>query len=262
MISAEFKKLNQAIENAGLIIMRYFGEQLALEHKSTSADYRTKADVESEQVIIEAIEEIFPDYNIFGEEHGEKNKGSEFTFVIDPLDGTNNFVLGIPAFTSSVALMKDKEVIYGVIHCPIIKDTYYALKGQGAFLNNQPISVNNENSAKNATISYYCNYVFSKDRVAEFKSRLAALNLRRCLELWAPAFCYCSLASGRIEGIVNDGIELHDFAAGKLIAREAGAKITSFAGEEINDDTADVFVATNGTDIHSLLIDRVTNFTS
>jgi myo-inositol-1(or 4)-monophosphatase len=258
MLPTEFIELNTAIKESGKILMRYFGQQLQLSYKSTSADYRTQADVDTEKAIIGAIERIFPTYNIIAEECGEIQKDSAFTFIIDPLDGTNNFVLGIPAFTSSVALMRGKEIIYGVIHYPITGDIYYAMKGKGAFFNGVPITVNSQQSIQNVTISYYCNYVTSRQHVSSIKNKISKLEIRRCLDLWAPAFCYCGLASGRIEAIINDGIELYDFAAGKLIAAEAGAKITDFNGNVIADDTDDTFVVTNGTEIHSVLVDSVT----
>lgn len=142
MLDPEFVQLNASIAATGDILMGYFGKQLQLTEKSSSADYRTKADVECERAIIRAIEKIFPDHNILAEEIGRKDKGSDFTFIIDPLDGTNNFVLGIPAFVSNVALMKNDEIIYGLIHHPVMRETYCAVKGQGAFVNGQPIKVN------------------------------------------------------------------------------------------------------------------------
>lgn len=258
MLKPEFEKLNQHIIAAGDILLHYFGQQLQLTHKSTSADFRTQADLEAEQAIIKAIEEVFPDYNIFAEEHGELNKNSNYTFIIDPLDGTNNFVLGIPAFTSSVALMQGTEIIYGVIHHPFTGDTYYAAKGKGAFLNGVPISVNTEENERNITVSYFCEYTTPKHRAVEFKTALLKLDIKRYLDLWSPAFCYCGLACGRIEAIINDGIELYDFAAGKLLALEAGAKVTDFEGGHDDGGPSDTFLITNGSRIHDFLIDAVT----
>jgi fructose-1,6-bisphosphatase/inositol monophosphatase family enzyme len=125
-------------------------------------------------------------------------------------------------------------------------------------LNGLPITVNKENLARNVTVSYFCNYVTPVERITKFRTRISSLGIRRYLDLWAPAFCYCKLASGLIEGIINDKIELYDYAAGKLIAAEAGAKITDFSGNNIDDDTCDVFVVTNGTSLHDLLVDNVT----
>lgn len=257
MLTNELIKLNTAITKAGSIILKYYGQQLQLTHKSTSADYRTKADVEAEEVIINAIEKYFPNYSIFAEETGQIPKDSEYTFVIDPLDGTNNFVLGVPVFTSSVALMKGKETIYGVIHYPINGDLYYAVKGKGAFLNNKRIAVNVENREEHSTVCYFCNYLTPRERSNNFRTKLSQLAIRRNLDLWAPAFCYCGLANGKIEAIINDQIELYDFAAGKLIAEEAGAKITDFAGNKLVDDTVNQFVVTNGAALHNSIIEKV-----
>lgn len=257
-LTSEFRELNNAVKSAGAIIMNYFGKQLRFTQKSTYADYRTQADVEAEQAIIGAIETIFPGYNIIAEEQGENHKNSSYTFVIDPLDGTNNFVLGIPAFSSSVALLKDHEIIYGVIHHPVTGDTYFASKGQGAFLNETPITVNTESRENNSTVSYYCNYTSPKNRIISFKTALLNLPLKRLLDLWSPTLCYCSLASGRIEALINDGIELYDYAAGKLLAMEAGAKATDFWGKDTVEDIHNTFLITNGTHIHSVLLDRVT----
>lgn len=259
MLTNEFEQLNCAVQAAGKVILNYFGQILELTHKSTSADFRTKADVEAEKTIIHAIEKLFPNYNILGEEHGLIQKDSEYTFVIDPLDGTNNFVLGVPVFTSSVALMRGKETIYGVINSPINDEIYYALKGNGAFLNAKPIQVNNEARAEHATLSYFCNYVTPRERIRGFRDKISKLAIKRDLDLWAPAFCYCCLASGKIEAIINDQIELYDFAAGKLIAQEAGAKVTDFAGNEFGDDTHNTFVITNGSPIHANIINAVTH---
>ncbi|MFQ5569655.1 MAG: inositol monophosphatase family protein [Rhodothermales bacterium] len=258
MMEPRIEKLNEAVVAAGSILRHYFGKQIQPVHKSTNADYRTKADVETERAIIAAIEKHFPDYNIFAEEHGEIRKDSAYTFVMDPLDGTNNFVLGIPAFTSSVALMKEEEVRYGIIHHPVTGDTYFAVKGKGAFLNGERISVNTEDREQNITVSYYCDYTAPRHRVVEYKTALLNLRIKRYLDLWSPAFCYCALACGRLEAILNDGIELYDYAAGKLIAVEAGARVTNFLGEDSGGDRNNVFLITNGTRIHDYLVDRVT----
>ena len=168
----EFDRLNEAIRSAGSILMHYFGKQLHLTYKSSIADYRTSADVEAEQAIIEAIEKVFPDYNIIAEEHGTKEKNSQYTFVIDPLDGTNNFVLGLPAFASTVALLKNNEIIYAVIHHPVIGDLYHAMKGEGAFMNGRRISVNTEHRQSHITVSYYCDYITPRSRVVQFVSSI------------------------------------------------------------------------------------------
>ena len=256
-INTEFAELNKAIENAGIQLMHYFGKQLSLTYKSTGADYRTQADVAAEKIILKAIEEIFPDYNIFSEERGTTNKNSRYTFIVDPLDGTNNFALNIPVFSSSVALLKDDEIIYGVIHCPVTKDTYCAIKNKGAYLNGKAINVNDEDNPQRISAAYFRNYLPTQQRIADFQNKLLSLDIRRCVDLWSPAFTLCLLASGKIEAIINDGIELYDYAAGKLIAEEAGAKTTDFYGNKLKKDATDYFITTNNPTIHSFVIENL-----
>jgi len=125
-------------------------------------------------------------------------------------------------------------------------------------LNGTPISENAERNEKNITVSYYCDYTTPKHRVVKFKTALLSLGIKRHLDLWSTAFCYCGLASGRIEALINDGIELYDFAAGKLIATEAGAKVTDFGGAQSEGDANNSFLVTNGSPIHDILVETVT----
>ena len=259
MSASEFEWLHAAARSAGDVLMDYFGKQLERTYKTTSADFRTQADVAAEEILISAIEKNLPEYNIVAEEHGSIDKGSPYSFIIDPLDGTNNFVLGIPAFVTNVALMKEMETVYGVVHHPVTGDTYSASRGEGAFLNGAPIHVNDEQRKENVTVSYYCNYTTPKDRVVRFKSMLLELGIQRSLDLWAPGFCFCGLACGRLEAVINDGTELYDYAAGRLIALEAGGRTSDFQGKpEVLDDN-DTFMLTNGSSIHEFLVDNLTH---
>jgi myo-inositol-1(or 4)-monophosphatase len=154
--------------------------------------------------------------------------------------------------------LKGNEIIYGVIHHPVTGDTYFASKGKGAFMNGASISVNAEHREANCTISYYCNYTTPRERIIKFKTALLKLPIKRLLDLWSPTLCYCGLASRRIEALINDGIEWYDYAAGKLIAMEAGAKVTDFWGRNTIKDEDNTFLITNGTQIHDFLINQVT----
>jgi myo-inositol-1(or 4)-monophosphatase len=253
-----FEPLESAVRRAGHVISGYFGQQLELTHKSSTADFRTRADVEAERVILDAIERYFAGTNIIAEEHGNHDRGSSLTWVVDPLDGTNNFVLGIPAFTTSVALLDGGQLVYGLIHHPVTSDTYTATKGGGAFKNGKPIATSGVSDLAHATVSYTCEYTTPKPRRVAFKSAMVALDARRFLDLWSPAFCYAALADGRLEAIINDDANLYDFAAGKLIVAEAGGRITDFSGRPISNDRETVFVASNGSTIHDHLVETIT----
>ncbi len=109
--------------------------------------------------------------------------------------------------------MHKNEIIYGVINHPVTNDLYFATKGKSAYLNGERISINTEDKESDSTVSYFNYYTAPKDRVVAAKTTLLSLPIRRCLDIWSPAFCFCGLANGNTEAIVNDGIELYGFAA-------------------------------------------------
>lgn len=257
-MTQDFQKIIEAAKNGGEILKKYFGEELKTEQKSTAADFRTKADKESEATILKILSENFPDYNIFAEEGGSKDNGSQFTFVIDPLDGTNNFVLGIPNFSVTIALLKNDETIFSVIHNPITDQTYWAEKGKGAFLKNKKIQVGTEEDITKSSITYSCSYALGNSEHAGsiIKNLICKKKVKRTLTNWCPTFDFCLLASGKIESIINDDNEVYDYIAGKLIAKEAGAIITDFKGGEQKDRDS-VFVASNNEVIHREILEIV-----
>jgi myo-inositol-1(or 4)-monophosphatase len=203
---------------------------------------------------LKILKKKFPKYNIFSEEAGKTENGSEYTFVIDPLDGTNNFVLGVPYFSVSIALMKNNEVIFGVIYNPVLMNVYYAEKGKGAYLNGKRINVSSESNIKNSTVSLVANYGFSIDNFVKMGRSLYELDVKRVSKFWSVALDYCLLASGKIEALILHDVPLYDFAAGKIIAREAGARITDFNGDKLSDDKEKIFLTTNGTKIHKEIL--------
>jgi len=249
----ELETIIRAAESGGRVLKKYFGQDLAIKEKSTVVDFQTKADTESEQAILQIILARFPNYNVMAEESGFIDKKSIYTFYIDPLDGSNNFVSNLPLFTVSIALLKEETTIFAVTHHPITNLNYYAIKGEGAFLNGEKISVDKEKNLSRARIGFHYGYKFSKNEILRhmqtFNSRIA-----RMLFNWSPTFDFSLLASGKIEGIVSNGPEIHDYIGGKLIAKEAGAIITDFNGKEEKNEKNSVFVVSNGTEIHKEIL--------
>jgi myo-inositol-1(or 4)-monophosphatase len=245
-------QLTQAAKAGGDIVRHYFGEVLLTEEKSNAGDLRTKADIESEQAILSILTKAFPTYNIYAEESGPINHDSEYTLVIDPLDGTSNFVLGIPDFAISIGLLKGNEAVCGVIYNPILNQVYSAEKGKGAFLNGTAIHVNQETDIARATIAYSCGYNTSYEYSAHIAKKLHDVHIKRLLDHWAPTYDYCLLASGHIEVVICKDGDLEDYVAAKVIVTEAGGVITGFKRETIDGRTAD-FIATNGTSLHDVL---------
>ncbi len=248
-----------AAKAGGKIARKYFGEVLEIEQKSTIVDFRTKADLESERAILKILSEKFPSYNIFSEEAGNIDKKSAYTFIVDPLDGTNNFTLGIPNFSVSIGLLQDNRCIAGVIYIPLLDKTYFAEEGKGAFCDETKISVSQESLMEKSTVSYTCGYINERRLELELLKKLFSLNTKRYLRNWSPAFDYCLLASGKIEAIINNDNELYDYIAGKIIAREAGAIITDFSGQPQNDKETTQFVASNTQKLHKELLKLLPN---
>lgn len=262
-MNSEFKKIIKAAKAGGQILKKYFGhviptwhgQDLKIKEKTTVADFQTEADLESEKAILEIISKNFPDYNIYSEERGHIDKKSEHTFVIDPLDGSNNFVLGIPNFSTCIALLKNNQIIFSVVYNPILNQVYYGQKGKGAFLDGQVLSVNKEADIKKATIAYTCKYTSPREYFDHLIKGLHKKEIKRILTSWSPALDFCLLASGKIEAMINYDNEIYDYMPGKLIAREAGAMITDFKGEKDLDDKNNTFLVSNGTRIHQQLLD-------
>jgi len=115
----------KAAKESGRVLMHYFGRIEGFNYKKMG-DLVSKADKQSENKIIQIIEENFPEHSIFSEEAGLKLKDSEFLWIIDPLDGSSNFWLGIPYFSISISLIKDKEIILGVVYNPVLRKLYWA----------------------------------------------------------------------------------------------------------------------------------------
>lgn len=146
------KVAKEAALEAGKIVKKYYLSELTLQSKGHYANFATRADLESEQKIIQILTKNFPDHNIIAEESGKVNKGSEYTWAIDPIDGTIPFVDGIPVFGVSIGIFKNNQPIIGVINMVATDELYWAMEGKGAFLNGEKIMVRREKDLKQSTI--------------------------------------------------------------------------------------------------------------
>lgn len=248
----------EAARAGGNVLRQYFGTSLEIIEKSMASDMKTRADMESEQVIRGVLERYYPEVNFQLEETGVHDKGSEYTFVVDPLDGTHNFVTGIPNFTISIALLKGKEIVAGVIYVPVIDQMYWAETGGGAFHNGKAIRVGSESVMNRSTIAYTQGYAETRDFWVALQGNLYLdQKVARLLLTWAPTYDYCLLASGKIEAMINNHNELHDYAAGKLIAWEAGALLTDFTGNPQNVVVGDQFLLCNGEKMRDQIVEGI-----
>lgn len=225
--------LQTAAMCGGNELKRYFGTTLKARQKSTAADLQTVADRSSERAIMQVIcgMPVVSRFNIISEETGPIQRGSEHTIVIDPLDGTHNFTLGIPYFAVAIALVHAGNTIASVVYAPMLDHMYTAEKRKGAFLNGNKIQVNQQTDVRRASVSFIRGYEGSLQYARQVDDMLINLGVKRRLQLWCPALDFCLLASGKIEAVINVNPECYDVVPGKFIAREAGAHIVGFDGK-------------------------------
>jgi myo-inositol-1(or 4)-monophosphatase len=245
----------QAAKQAGRIHLKYFQTDIEIETKSSPFDLLTVADIESEKAIVAMIKEHYPEHNFLAEEAKYEKTDSEFTWIIDPLDGTNNFASCLPIFGSSIALAKNGELLLGVVYDPTRDELFWGEKAKGAFLNQKPIKVSSKAKLEESLLVtgfYYDRDKQMKDTLANIQKFFAKpiLGLRR---LGAASLDLCYIASGRASGFWEFELSPWDFAAGKLLIEEAGGKVTDKSGNKVNLYDTSYIVASNSR-IHEAML--------
>jgi len=221
-------------KRAGDIHLSYFGNISSLKTKSNNIDLVTKADIDSEKYIISQIELNFPNHSILSEEKGNINKNSKFTWVIDPLDGTTNFAHNLPIFSVSIGLMKNNNIICGVVYNPAANKCFYAEKNKGAFLNNSQIMCTKTKKLKNTLLAtgfpylHDDRYDISFDIFKEFYDKTRGIR-----RLGAASLDLCFVAMGRFDGFYEFELRPWDICAGSLIVTESGGIVTDWDGEKL-----------------------------
>jgi myo-inositol-1(or 4)-monophosphatase len=249
-MSRELDIAIRAVQAGGMILREYFETPLLGEQKSDKS-FVTKADKESEAAICAVLRSAFPDISILGEECGALPGTNKDCWVIDPLDGTANFMNAIPIFCVSLALVRGDEVVVAAIYNPITNSLFVAEKGEGAFWNDTPICVSDD-TKKNVVITFGKS---SKKEDGEQVNELFVAMQRkgfRVRYLGSAALELAYLARGGTDGYVNLGTSLWDYAAGVLLVQEAGGTITTLKGGKWKLGEK-YFVASNGK-IHEVLI--------
>ena len=201
--------------------------------KTSAIDVVTQMDSQSEAHIVSEILKARPNDGIIGEEGSERTSKSGITWVIDPLDGTVNYLYGLPGWNVSIAAKDSEGVVVGVVVAPTINSTWYASRGGGAFLNEQPIKCNDVVELNRALIA--TGFAYDLDaRPAQLAQLSELLNrIRDIRRNGAAAVDLCHVAMGALDGYFEKGLQEWDLAAGGLIANEAGAKVTTVAGTTI-----------------------------
>jgi len=233
----------KASEKASKVLIRDFGELEKLQvSKKGPTDFVSNADIKAEKIIIEELKKARPNYSIISEENGiEKNKDKSNTWIIDPIDGTINFLHGIPHFAISIALQFNNEIVSGLIFDPIKNELFYAEKNNGAFFNNQRIRVSKKNDINECLFAI--GKIKNEPDLIYRRSGCAALDM-------------AYVASGRYDGYFQNNLNLWDIAAGIIIIKEAGGIINDIDLSNIGN----IKVLASSTEINTKFIEKIDNF--
>ena len=243
-ISPNLNVMIKASEKASKILIRDFGEIEKLQvSKKGPLDFVTNSDLKTEKIIIEELKKAKPNFSIISEENGiEDNKDKNNTWIIDPIDGTVNFLHGIPHFAISLALKSNDEIVSGLIFDPIKNEMFYAEKDNGAFFNNHRVRVSKKNQIND------CLFVTGGKMKNELdlpyrKSGCAALDM-------------AYVAAGRYDGYFQHNLNIWDIAAGIVLVKEAGGIINDI-DLTVNEN---IKVIASSPDINDKLHEKLTNF--
>ena len=242
-ISANLNIMIKASEKASKILIRDFGELENLQvSKKGPKDFVTNADIKAEKIIIEELKKARANYSIISEENGvEKNKDESNFWIIDPIDGTTNFLHGVPHFAISIALQSNNEMVCGLIYDPIKDELFYAEKNHGAYFNNQRIRVSKKRDIDE------CLFAVGKGKynpdLIYRRSGSAALDM-------------AYVASGRFDGYFQNNLNLWDIAAGIIIVKEAGGIINEIDLSSLKN----IKVLASSAEINTKFIEKIDNF--
>ena len=243
-ISSNLNVMIKAAEKASKLLIRDFGEVEKLQvSKKGPRDFVTKTDKRVENIIIEELSKTKKNYSFLSEEIGEiKNKDDENIWIIDPIDGTTNFLHGIPHFAICIALQSKKEIVSGLIFDPIKDEMFFSEKNKGSYLNNQRLRVSKKNVIDD------CLFSSNRDGV-----RFSNLNMRNT---GCAALDLAYVAAGRFDGFFNNNINIWDVAAGSLLVTEAGGVVNDL--NKFNNNAINIKASSDG--INDKMLRELENF--
>jgi len=244
----------QISKEAGEIVRKGFNKNLKVEYKSNESDLVTDIDKASEKLITDFIKKKYPFHGILAEEGGNIKNGSEYVWVIDPLDGTVNFAHGLPIFSISIGLQKDGKTIAGVVYDVEMDVLYSAEIGGGAYANNEKINVSDNSNLQHSLLVTGFPYNIRENPYSALEKFGALIKASRGMRrLGSAAIDFCYVAKGVFDGFWEVYLNPWDICAGKLIVEEAGGKVTDFEDKQISIHSKQI-LASNGK-IHQDIIE-------
>ena len=247
----------KAARKAGKILISDFGEIENFQIKTKEVgDFVTSVDIKVEKILLNTLQEIYPNASYITEESNEI-KGDQETIVIDPIDGTSNFINGIPAVGIVIGRVYKGEITDGIIFNPILDEFYWASKGSGAWCNNKKINVSKNDKIENCLIGTsvphanrgYQNYLKEIDNIAKNCSGLRSTG--------SAAIDLAYVASGKTGAFWQRNLNLWDICSGIILVQEAGGMVTQPNGNQWQIENSDI-LASNGY-IHNQLIENINN---
>ncbi len=247
-----------AIFHAGEHIKKSYLNDFSFEKKD-SESFVTKIDIETEDIIISHIRKYYPEHSFITEEHGNLNGNRSFSWIIDPIDGTNNFIHRVPYFAICVSLSIDEELVVGFVVNPITEEEYSAFKNEGAYYNGKPIRISNVIKLDEAITGFglrkkYENKKYDIEK-ALFDFHKKSQAVRRA---GSTALDSCMVARGCYDAYWNYGAHLWDVAASILIVKEAGGTISNFEGKEYLPEERNIIFSNNilHSDVTNIFLDN------
>ena len=248
--------IQDVARGAGEIIKSKYHITKTWRAKTSRGDIVTEVDEESERYILGRLCGEYPEYAVLSEESGASGEG-ETAWVVDPLDGTRNYMMGIPFFCVSIGLSKNGRAEAGAIYDPIHDEMFYSRRGAGAFMNGVPIVVSKETSVEDCVISVsWVKHKVNRTRFIEYIEDLSK-DTSYFRRFGSAALVMAYVACGRLHGYMQGGLHPWDVAAGVCLIEEAGGVVTDFEGNPIDLRCKDIEMVTANPALHSILINEV-----
>ena len=247
----------KAVRKAGRALSKDFGEIEHLQIQSKNlGDFVTKADLTSEKILLETLQYYYPKYSYLSEEKGNIEGNDEEKIVVDPIDGTTNFIHGIPIFGIVVAKLSNDEITDGVIFNPVTNDFYWASKGKGAWCNNSRLRVSKRENIDECVVGtgipnitrIYKGYLKEIDQISKVCS-----GIRR---LGSASIDLAYVAAGKLDAYWERNLNIWDVSSGVLLIREAGGTVTEPSGNSWSINSNDILAS--NTKIHELVQQKLT----
>lgn len=227
---ATLQKVKEIAVETGTMQLQHLGSNnLAISTKSTGIDLVTEIDKRSENRIVQFIRQQYPNHNILAEESGLSEAGSDYTWIIDPLDGTTNYAQGLPVFAVSIALQYRKETVLGVVYAAALGQLFTAIKQQGAYLNEEKIHVSAKTELLDSVLATGFPYDIANHPANNLKYfNDIILKARAVRRMGAAAYDLACVAAGKFDGFWELNLSPWDAAAGILLVQEAGGEVVHF----------------------------------